>query len=260
MNARRVAWLLVAAVAVIAFGAIWPVLLASVHGFSSVPLELANVSQVLGFGRWDFLRKIAFPSALPDIVAVVRGFWPFLDQERRARQTVASGAYTAEDYSRRFLYTNPGPEEWQRRLGTIGYRLDRVITGPDENRRLGRFLRALIGTSYRNVMKHAAAMFMFFVGTTPRTAESMLWSAEIPRKVQRDPSSSNSLFNWSESEGWRMMGESAGPGTVSAFAFYPELTKQSLSFTDAGASASRLARSACERRFVDAADLSARVM
>lgn len=59
-------------VAVIAFGAIWPVLLASVHGFSSVPLELTNVSDVLGFRRWDFLRKIAFPSALPDIVAGLR--------------------------------------------------------------------------------------------------------------------------------------------------------------------------------------------
>lgn len=59
-------------VTVIAFGAIWPVLLASVHGFSSVSLELTNVSQVLGFGRWDFLRKIAFPSALPDIVAGLR--------------------------------------------------------------------------------------------------------------------------------------------------------------------------------------------
>ena len=31
--------------------------------FSSVPPELANVSQVLGFGRAGFLRKIAFPSA-----------------------------------------------------------------------------------------------------------------------------------------------------------------------------------------------------
>ena len=59
-------------VTVVAFGAIWPVLLASVHGFSSVPLELTNVSQVLGFGRWDFLRKIAFPSALTDIVAGLR--------------------------------------------------------------------------------------------------------------------------------------------------------------------------------------------
>ena len=59
-------------VTVVAFGAIWPVLLASVHGFSSVSSELTNVSQVLGFGRWDFLRKIAFPSALPDIVAGLR--------------------------------------------------------------------------------------------------------------------------------------------------------------------------------------------
>ena len=30
------------------------------------------MSQVLGFGRHDFLRKIAFPSALPDIVAGLR--------------------------------------------------------------------------------------------------------------------------------------------------------------------------------------------
>jgi sulfonate transport system permease protein len=59
-------------VTVVAFGAIWPVLLASVHGFSSVSSELGNVSQVLGFGRWDFLRKIAFPSALADIFAGLR--------------------------------------------------------------------------------------------------------------------------------------------------------------------------------------------
>jgi ABC-type nitrate/sulfonate/bicarbonate transport system permease component len=58
--------------AVIAFGAIWPVLLASVHGFSSVQPELADVSSVLGFGRREFLQKIAFPSALPDIVAGLR--------------------------------------------------------------------------------------------------------------------------------------------------------------------------------------------
>jgi ABC-type nitrate/sulfonate/bicarbonate transport system permease component len=59
-------------VTVVAFGAIWPVLLASVHGFSSVSSELNNVSRVLGLSRWDFLRKIAFPSALPDIVAGLR--------------------------------------------------------------------------------------------------------------------------------------------------------------------------------------------
>lgn len=57
---------------VIAFGAVWPVLLASVHGFSSVSPELTDVSHVLGFKRRDFLRKVALPSALPDIVAGLR--------------------------------------------------------------------------------------------------------------------------------------------------------------------------------------------
>jgi sulfonate transport system permease protein len=57
---------------VIAFGAIWPVLLASAHGFSSVPSELTDVSHVLGFKRGEFLSKVALPSALPDIVAGLR--------------------------------------------------------------------------------------------------------------------------------------------------------------------------------------------
>jgi sulfonate transport system permease protein len=57
---------------VIAFGAIWPVLLASVHGFSAVQPELRQVSDVLGFSRRAFLQKIAFPSALPDIIAGLR--------------------------------------------------------------------------------------------------------------------------------------------------------------------------------------------
>jgi sulfonate transport system permease protein len=57
---------------VIAFGSIWPVLLATVHGFSSVQPELRQVSDVLGFGRLAFLRKIALPSAFPDIIAGLR--------------------------------------------------------------------------------------------------------------------------------------------------------------------------------------------
>jgi ABC-type nitrate/sulfonate/bicarbonate transport system permease component len=57
---------------VIAFGAVWPVLLASVHGFSSVSPQLTDVSHVLGLKRLAFMRKIALPSALPDIVAGLR--------------------------------------------------------------------------------------------------------------------------------------------------------------------------------------------
>ena len=59
-------------VAVIAFGAIWPVLLSSVYGFSSIQSRLQEVSVVLGLSRLEFLRKIAIPSAMPDILSGVR--------------------------------------------------------------------------------------------------------------------------------------------------------------------------------------------
>jgi ABC-type nitrate/sulfonate/bicarbonate transport system permease component len=59
-------------VSVIAFGAIWPVLLSSVYGFGSLQIRLREVSAALGFGRIEFLRKIAFPAALPDILSGVR--------------------------------------------------------------------------------------------------------------------------------------------------------------------------------------------
>lgn len=59
-------------VSVIAFGAVWPVLLSSVYGFSSIQGRLQEVSAVLGFSRGEFLRKIAIPSATPDIMSGVR--------------------------------------------------------------------------------------------------------------------------------------------------------------------------------------------
>jgi sulfonate transport system permease protein len=59
-------------VAVIAFGAIWPVLLSSVYGFSSIQGRLQEVSAVLGLSRAEYLRKIAIPSAMPDILSGIR--------------------------------------------------------------------------------------------------------------------------------------------------------------------------------------------
>ena len=59
-------------VAVIAFGAIWPVLLSSVYGFGSIQGRLQEVSAVLGLTRIEFLRKIAIPSAMPDILSGIR--------------------------------------------------------------------------------------------------------------------------------------------------------------------------------------------
>jgi sulfonate transport system permease protein len=60
------------AVSVIAFGAIWPVLLASVHGFASIEPQLLQVSAALRLSRSQMLWKVSIPGALPDILAGAR--------------------------------------------------------------------------------------------------------------------------------------------------------------------------------------------
>jgi sulfonate transport system permease protein len=60
------------AVAVISFGALWPVLLGAYHGFRSVDPQLAEMAAALRMGSVSFLWKVALPSALPDIFAGVR--------------------------------------------------------------------------------------------------------------------------------------------------------------------------------------------
>lgn len=59
-------------IAVIAFGAVWPVLLASVYGFASISRQLLDVAAVLRLSRAQFLMKIAIPGALPDVLAGAR--------------------------------------------------------------------------------------------------------------------------------------------------------------------------------------------
>lgn len=58
--------------AVIAFGALWPVLLATIHGFSAVEPRLYEVGRALGLSRAAVIGKIALPSASPDILAGMR--------------------------------------------------------------------------------------------------------------------------------------------------------------------------------------------
>lgn len=60
------------AVTVIAFGAVWPVLLAAVHGFASIEPQLLEVSSALRLSRLQLLAKVAIPGALPDILAGAR--------------------------------------------------------------------------------------------------------------------------------------------------------------------------------------------
>jgi sulfonate transport system permease protein len=58
--------------AVVAFGAMWPVLLATVHGVASVHLRLREVAHALQLSRTAFVLKIGLPHALPDILAGMR--------------------------------------------------------------------------------------------------------------------------------------------------------------------------------------------
>jgi len=60
------------AIGVIAFGAIWPMLLATIHGFAAVEPRLYEVARALGLSRAAVIFKIALPSALPDILAGLR--------------------------------------------------------------------------------------------------------------------------------------------------------------------------------------------
>lgn len=57
---------------VVAFGAMWPVLLATVHGFVSVEPRLREVAAALQLGRASFVIKLGLPNALPDILAGMR--------------------------------------------------------------------------------------------------------------------------------------------------------------------------------------------
>jgi ABC-type nitrate/sulfonate/bicarbonate transport system permease component len=58
--------------AVIAFGSIWPVLLASVQGFASVDQRLREVASVMRLNTLERFAKIQLPSALPGILAGAR--------------------------------------------------------------------------------------------------------------------------------------------------------------------------------------------
>ncbi|GMV45464.1 MAG: nitrate ABC transporter permease [Pseudomonadota bacterium] len=58
--------------AVVAFGSMWPVLLATVHGLAAVHERLHEVARALELSRAAFVLRIGLPNALPDIVAGMR--------------------------------------------------------------------------------------------------------------------------------------------------------------------------------------------
>jgi ABC-type nitrate/sulfonate/bicarbonate transport system permease component len=58
--------------AVVAFGAMWPVLLGTVHGLAAVHPRLREVAAALHLSRTAFVIKIGLPNAMPDILAGLR--------------------------------------------------------------------------------------------------------------------------------------------------------------------------------------------
>lgn len=57
---------------VVAFGAMWPVLLGTLHGLASVHLRLREVAAALQLSRTAFVVKLGLPNALPDVLAGLR--------------------------------------------------------------------------------------------------------------------------------------------------------------------------------------------
>ncbi len=58
--------------AVVAFGAMWPVLLATVHGIAAVHEGHRELARALQLSRTAFVIKVGLPNALPDILAGLR--------------------------------------------------------------------------------------------------------------------------------------------------------------------------------------------
>ncbi|SMC75686.1 ABC-type nitrate/sulfonate/bicarbonate transport system, permease component [Rhizobium sp. RU36D] len=56
----------------IAFGAIWPMMLATINGIAGIDPALRDLAKSLKMSTLAFLTKIALPSAMPEIMAAIR--------------------------------------------------------------------------------------------------------------------------------------------------------------------------------------------
>lgn len=57
---------------IVVFGALWPVLLGTIHGVTSMEPRLYEVSRILRMSKREFIWKMLLPSAVPDILAGVK--------------------------------------------------------------------------------------------------------------------------------------------------------------------------------------------
>ena len=61
-----------ATIFVIVITSLWPTLINTALGVSSVPQDHINVGKAYGFSRWKFITKIYFPASLPFIITGLR--------------------------------------------------------------------------------------------------------------------------------------------------------------------------------------------
>jgi ABC-type nitrate/sulfonate/bicarbonate transport system permease component len=59
-------------VSVIAFGAVWPILLGAIHGFKALDPRLVEVARMLRLPTWQRVLKFQLPNAAPEIFAGMR--------------------------------------------------------------------------------------------------------------------------------------------------------------------------------------------
>lgn len=61
-----------ATVFIIAITSLWPTLINTAFGVSSIPTDHKNVGKAFGFSRWKYITKILIPYALPHIITGLR--------------------------------------------------------------------------------------------------------------------------------------------------------------------------------------------
>ncbi len=61
-----------ATIFIIAITSLWPTLINTAFGVSSIPSDHTNVAKAFGFSKWKYLTKILIPFALPHIITGLR--------------------------------------------------------------------------------------------------------------------------------------------------------------------------------------------
>lgn len=115
----------------VALCSLWPTLMNTALGVSSIPKEYSSVARVLGLGWWTRVRKIVIPSALPLIFAGLRislGVgWMVLIAAEMLAQNPGLGKFVWDMFQNGSSQTLAQIVVAVFTIGGIGFLLDRVM-------------------------------------------------------------------------------------------------------------------------------------